>query len=162
MRVILILLLFAALIATARAVPDKADRILIEKSERRMTLYSGDAALKTYKIALGFAPVGDKMKEGDGKTPEGRYRISHKNPKSQFHLSLKISYPDKADRAAARAAGVNPGGDIFIHGTPGTSGVPAALVSRRDWTLGCIAVSNDEIEEIWRLVDVGTTVEIRP
>lgn len=162
MRVAIILILLAFLVSTARATPGKADRILIEKSERRMTLYSGDAALKSYKIALGFAPVGDKEREGDGRTPEGLYRINHKNPKSQFHLSLKVSYPDKTDRAAAKAAGVSPGGDIFIHGTPGTSGVPAALVSRRDWTLGCIAVSNDEIEEIWRLVDVGTAVEIRP
>lgn len=160
--VLFILLLFVALIASAKATSEKADRILIEKAARRMTLYSGDAALKSYKIALGFAPVGDKVKEGDGRTPEGQYRINHKNPKSQFHLSLKISYPDKADRAAARAAGVRPGGDIFIHGTPGTSGVPAALVSRRDWTLGCVAVSNDEIAEIWRLVDVGALVEIEP
>jgi murein L,D-transpeptidase YafK len=159
---LMVLLLFAALVATAKAAPDKADHILIEKAERRMTLTRGGEMLKTYRIALGSSPVGDKEKQGDGRTPEGRYRISLKNPQSQFHLSLKISYPDRADREAARRAGVDPGGDIFIHGTPGTSGAPDALVLRRDWTLGCIAVSNDEIEEIWRLVDVGTKVEIRP
>jgi murein L,D-transpeptidase YafK len=159
---LMVLLLFAALVATAKATPDKADHILIEKAERRMTLTRGGETLKTYRIALGSSPVGDKEKQGDGRTPEGSYRISFKNPHSKFHLSLKISYPDRADRAAAQRAGVDPGGDIFIHGAPGTSGVPAALVLRRDWTLGCIAVSNDEIEEIWRLVDVGTKVEIRP
>ena len=139
-----------------------ADRIVIEKAERRMTLYRGEEEVARYRIALGFAPEGDKEREGDGRTPEGRYRISYKNPKSQFHLSLKISYPDASDRAAARSRGDDPGGDIFIHGTPGTSGLAPALVSRRDWTLGCIAVSNDEIEEIWRIVRIGTVVEIRP
>lgn len=144
------------------AAAGSADLIVIDKSERRMILFDDGAEIARYRIALGFAPDGDKERQGDGKTPEGRYRISFKNPRSQFHLSLKISYPDAADRAAAARSGVDPGGDIFIHGTPGTSGVPATLVPRRDWTLGCIAVSNGEIEEIWRLVDVGTAVEIRP
>ncbi len=139
-----------------------ADLIVIDKSDRLMTLHVGGREIARYRIALGFAPEGDKTRAGDGKTPEGRYRISGRNPKSQFHLSLKISYPDASDRAAARAAGVDPGGDIFIHGTPGTSGKPPALVARRDWTLGCIAVSNDEIEEIWRLTPIGTPIEIRP
>jgi murein L,D-transpeptidase YafK len=152
-------MLIAALVSLAAG---SADLIVIDKSERRMVLYDGGAEIARYRIALGFAPEGDKERQGDGKTPEGRYRIDFKNPRSQFHLSLKISYPDAADRAAAEAAGADPGGDIFIHGTPGTSGVPAALVPRRDWTLGCIAVSNGEIEEIWRLVEVGTAVEIGP
>jgi murein L,D-transpeptidase YafK len=152
-------MLIAALVSLAAG---SADLIVIDKSERRMVLSDGGAEIARYRIALGFAPEGDKERQGDGKTPEGRYRIDFKNPRSQFHLSLKISYPDAADRAAAEAAGADPGGDIFIHGTPGTSGVPAALVPRRDWTLGCIAVSNGEIEEIWRLVEVGTAVEIGP
>ncbi len=139
-----------------------ADLIVIDKADRRMTLYDDAVEIARYRVALGPAPEGDKLKQGDGRTPEGRYKISLKNPKSQFHLSLKISYPDASDRADARRRGVDPGGDIFIHGTPGTSGLPAALVNRRDWTLGCIAVSNDEIEEIWRLVSVGAAVEIRP
>jgi murein L,D-transpeptidase YafK len=161
MRPAALLLLFA-LPTSAEARIERADFILIEKSDRRMTLYENGAAIAHYRIALGSSPVGDKEREGDGRTPEGRYRISFKNAKSRFHLSLKISYPDAADRQAAREAGADPGGDIFIHGTPGTSGVPSALVPRRDWTLGCIAVSNDEIEEIWRLVGTGTAVEIRP
>lgn len=138
------------------------DLIIVDKSDREMTLLAGGEEIARYRIALGFAPEGDKTRAGDGKTPEGRYRISARNPTSQFHLSLKISYPDASDRAAAQAAGVDPGGDIFIHGTPGTSGKPPALVPRRDWTLGCIAVSNDEIEEIWRLTPTGTPIEIRP
>lgn len=152
--------LTALVLVAASLAAGSADLILIEKADRRLTLYDGGRAIARYDIALGFAPAGDKVRQGDGRTPEGRYRISHKNPTSRFHLSLKISYPDASDRAAARAAGVDPGGDIFVHGTPGTSG--GDLISRRDWTLGCIAVSNDEIEEIWRLVDVGTPVEIRP
>ena len=151
-----------ALAATLSLTAGPADFILIEKAERRMTPYQGEEEIARYRIGLGFAPEGDKLREGDGRTPEGRYRISFKNAKSQFHLSLKISYPDATDRAEARALGVDPGGDIFIHGTPGTSGVPSPLIPRRDWTLGCIAVSNDEIEEIWRLVEVGARVEIRP
>lgn len=137
------------------------DLIVVDKSERRMILYAEGEEVAQYKIALGFAPEGDKKREGDGKTPEGRYRISYKNARSQFHLSLKISYPDAADRAEARRLGVDPGGEIFIHGTPGTSGAPPTDVPRRDWTLGCIAVSNDEIEEVWRLVRVGTSIEIK-
>lgn len=138
------------------------DLIIVDKSDRVMMLFADGEEIVRYRIALGFAPQGDKRRVGDGKTPEGRYRISGRNPQSQFHLSLKISYPDASDRAAARAAGVDPGGDIFIHGTPGTSGKSPALVSRRDWTLGCIAVSNDDIEEIWRLAPIGTPIEIRP
>jgi murein L,D-transpeptidase YafK len=145
-----------------RSQPRLSILIIVDKSDRRLILYAGETEIARYRIALGFSPEGDKTRQGDGRTPEGRYRISLKNPKSQFHLSLKISYPDTDDRRAARAAGVDPGGDIFIHGTPGTSGVPAALIPRRDWTLGCIAVSNGEIEEIWRLVRVGTAIEIRP
>lgn len=140
---------------------DGIDLILIQKSARRMTLYDDGRAIKTYRIALGFAPVGDKERQGDGRTPQGRYRISHKNPQSQFHLSLKISYPDAEDRAAARLRGEDPGGDIFIHGTPGRASYgPAEPIP--DWTLGCIAVTNSEIEEIWGLAAVGTAVEIRP
>lgn len=150
-------LVIAAVLAAA-----PADLIVIDKSDRQMRLYADGEEIARYRVALGFAPEGDKGRQGDGKTPEGRYAISWKNPRSQFHLSLKLSYPDAADRAGAKRRGVDPGGDIFIHGTPGTTGLPAALISRRDWTLGCIAVSNGEIEEIWRLVEVGTAVEIRP
>ena len=157
--------LFAALAAAAQGETlseAPVDLIIIEKSNREMTLYRDGAAVQSYRIALGFAPTGDKTREGDGKTPEGRYKINYKNPNSQFTLSLKISYPDANDRAAADARGDNPGGDIFIHGTPGRRTPYPAAARIRDWTLGCIAVTDNEIEEIWRLVPVGASVEIRP
>lgn len=155
---------FVPLLAMATATPVAAavDRIVVEKAARRMTLYQGTDAVAVYRVALGFAPVGDKRREGDGRTPEGVYRVDAKNARSQFHLSLRISYPDTEDRRAARAAGVPPGGDIYIHGTPGRDAPYAAGARIADWTLGCIAVTNDEIEEIWRRVAVGTRVDIRP
>lgn len=138
----------------------RADRVLIEKAERRLTLWRGGEVIASYRIALGFAPDGDKEREGDGRTPEGRYRVDRRNDRSQFYLSLGIDYPRADQRAAARAEGRNPGGDIFIHGQPHRQkGVPALPY---DWTAGCAAVSNSEIEEIWQRVAVGTLVEIVP
>ena len=153
---------FCVLLLAMSPAAAAVDSILIEKAARRMTLYDGETAVAVYRIALGFAPAGDKERKGDGRTPEGRYRISFKNPNSQFHLSLKISYPDEKDLAAAAAAGVDPGGDIFVHGTPGRRRPYGPGERIRDWTLGCIAVTDAEIEEVWRLVAVGTAVEIRP
>ena len=157
--------LFSAFAASARPeTPSEApvDLVIIEKSKREMTLYRDGAMVRSYRIALGFTPIGDKLHQGDGKTPEGRFRINFKNPNSQFHLSLKISYPDAKDRAAAHARGDNPGGDIFIHGTPGMRTPYPANARIRDWTHGCIAVTENEIEEIWKLVPVGVAVEIKP
>ena len=139
----------------------KADRILIEKAARKMTLFQGEETLKTYRISLGRQPVGAKQQEGDGKTPEGRYTIDGRNAGSAFHLSLRISYPNAADRAQAAKSGVKPGGQIMIHGLP--NGMPdfgSGILS--DWTDGCVAVSNAEIEEIWKLVPNGAAVEILP
>jgi murein L,D-transpeptidase YafK len=127
-----------------------------------MQLMAGEKVIKTYKVALGNQPVGAKERQGDGKTPEGKYLINWKNPKSQFHLSLHISYPNAADRARAKKLGVNPGGDIFIHGVGKTFGWLGAQHRLSDWTLGCIAVTNEEIEEVYALVRIGTAVEIRP
>ena len=136
----------------------RADFVLIEKAERRLTLMRDGVILKHYRIGLGFSPAGDKQVEGDGRTPEGIYRIDRRNDRSKFHLSLGIDYPRPDQRAAARAEGRNPGGDIFIHGQPnGYSGKKI----RGDWTAGCAAVSNAEIREIWAHVPIGTTVEIR-
>jgi murein L,D-transpeptidase YafK len=133
--------------------------ILIDKSDRVMMLYSGGKAVRTYRnIKLGDAPLGHKRFEGDERTPEGRYTISGRNPGSLFHRSLRISYPNTADRAYARSKGRSPGGDIFIHGQP--NGYTGPTLSR-DWTDGCIAVSNTEIREIWRLVKDGTVIVIR-
>lgn len=138
----------------------RIDRILIEKDARRLTVFRDGAALRSYRIALGFAPEGDKERQGDGRTPEGTFRIDRRNSESAFHLSLGIDYPRPEDVERARAGGYSPGGDIFIHGQPNGLGAVATLPY--DWTAGCIAVSDQEIEELWRLTPLGTAVEIRP
>jgi murein L,D-transpeptidase YafK len=132
-------------------------RIVVFKDARRMYLLHGERPLRVFDIDLGFAPEGDKQVEGDGRTPEGHYIIDRRNPESQFHLSLGISYPSPSDELAARELGAGPGGDIFIHGTP-------ALFAQRgpDWTWGCIAVSNDEMEDIYAMVKTGTAISIYP
>ena len=122
-----------------------------------MLLLSGESIVRTYRIALGREPAGPKERAGDGRTPEGRYSIDRRNPKSGYHRSLHISYPNEADRERARAAGVDPGGDIMIHGLPN-----GAASREGDWTQGCIAVTDAEIEEIWDLVCDGTSIEIYP
>ena len=138
----------------------EVDRILIDKSARTLALMSGDKTLKTYRsIKLGDAPYGHKQFEGDEKTPEGEYRIDGRNGGSRFHLSLRISYPNAADRENARRAGRSPGGDIFIHGQPNGSALERLPF---DWTDGCIALSNREIEELWKQVKVGTRVTLQP
>jgi murein L,D-transpeptidase YafK len=148
--------------AKDEAKPVKVDRILIEKSKRTMTLFNGDTVVKTYKIALGGEPVGAKQREGDHKSPEGFYTIDSRNAKSKFHLALHISYPSEADRKRARKLGVPPGGAIMIHGLPHEFAYLGPLHRQTDWTDGCIAVTNEEIEEIWSLVKLGTPIEIRP
>ncbi|SMX30794.1 L,D-transpeptidase family protein [Actibacterium lipolyticum] len=136
------------------------DKILIEKANRRMTLFQNGTPVREYKIALGFAPAGHKTEQGDGRTPEGVYKIDRRNPRSKYHLSLGLDYPRAQDRQQAAARGVDPGGDIFIHGQPNGLGRIATLPN--DWTAGCIAVANEVINEIWAATPVGTEVEIRP
>jgi murein L,D-transpeptidase YafK len=138
------------------------DKVLIEKKARRLTLLSKGEAIKTYKMALGGNPVGPKEREGDGKTPEGIYAIDSRNRSSQYHLSLHISYPNDRDRKRARELGASPGGDIMIHGIRNGLGWVGKFHAWLDWTQGCIAVTNSEIEEMARLVPNGTLVEIRP
>ena len=145
---------------TDQSLAGSVNHILIEKSARRMTVFRDDVALKTYDIALGFAPVGDKAVQGDGKTPEGLFTIDRTNPGSAYHLSLGLNYPRPQDRARARTAGVDPGGDIFIHGQPNQR--PDGETLPGDWTAGCIAVTDAEIREIYAAARIGTTVEIRP
>jgi murein L,D-transpeptidase YafK len=132
-------------------------RIVVHKADRSMTLYSGPRSIARYDVALGRNPVGQKRMEGDGRTPEGHYIIDRRNPNSRFHLSLGISYPEVSQRKAAKEAGLSPGGDIFIHGE-GNRRPPG----RRDWTEGCIAVTDDEMEEIYAMVRVGTRITILP
>lgn len=127
-----------------------------------MYLMNKGQILKTYRIALGGSPYGPKQREGDHKTPEGLYFIGSRNSKSQFHLALHISYPNPADRAHAHKLGSNPGGGIIIHGLPKGFAWLGSLHRQTDWTDGCIAVTNEEIEEIWRLVPLNTPIEIMP
>jgi murein L,D-transpeptidase YafK len=140
--------------------PRKVDFVLVDKSDRTLTLLSQGVPVKTYVgLQLGDAPIGPKHFEGDERTPEGRYTIDYRNPRSAYHLSLHISYPDAADRAYAAARGYSPGGEIFIHGQPNALSEGRM---RGDWTDGCISLSNAEIEELWTLVGDGTPIEIEP
>jgi tetratricopeptide (TPR) repeat protein len=138
------------------------NRILIEKSARRLMLISQGEVLKTYKIALGGNPIGPKERQGDNKTPEGTYVIDGRNRDSRFYLSLHISYPNERDKNRAKELGVSPGGDIMIHGIKNGSSWIGDAHAKVDWTNGCIAVTNEEIEEIAKLAPDGTIVEIRP
>jgi murein L,D-transpeptidase YafK len=142
-----------------REVPTHADFVLVDKSDRLLVVYREGQAIRAYRgIQFGAAPFGHKRFEGDERTPEGRYSIDTRNPQSAFHLSLRVSYPNDSDRAFAASYGRSPGGDIFIHGQPN------ALASGRmrgDWTDGCIALTNAEIEELWQIVPDGTPIEIR-
>lgn len=135
--------------------------IVINKGARRMYLLNDSKILRDYDVDLGFAPLGHKQFEGDGKTPEGTYLIDRRNPMSQFHLSLGISYPNAADRAYAAQRGKRPGGEIFIHGQPNNAEGRERAARVKDWTAGCIAVSNEEIREIWAMVDNGTVIALR-
>ena len=136
------------------------DRILIEKSARRITLYQNGQPVRIWPIALGFSPTGDKEKQGDGRTPEGSFTIDRRNSGSAYHLSLGLDYPQPKDIARARAAGYSPGGDIMIHGQP--NAVPEPVMVPGDWTAGCIALTNAQMREIWDHTPIGTKVEIRP
>jgi murein L,D-transpeptidase YafK len=139
-----------------------ADSIVVDKGERQLTLYRQGAPVRTYLVALGQQPVGDKVRRGDMRTPEGLFRIEARNPQSRYHRALRISYPDAAHADRARALGVSPGGDIMIHGLPKRQAWVGAKHRDFDWTEGCIAVTNAEIDEIWNAVPVGTPIHIKP
>jgi murein L,D-transpeptidase YafK len=139
-----------------------ADRILVEKSVRRLTLLRNGSALKTYRVALGRAPVGAKEYEGDQRTPEGIYSIDFHKPDSDYHLALHVSYPEQRDIDRAAAQGLSAGSDIMIHGLPNGRGWIGRFHRREDWTAGCVAVTDFEVEEIYRAVPDGTPIEIRP
>jgi murein L,D-transpeptidase YafK len=140
----------------------QVDRIVIQKKKRSLSLMSGNEVLKTYKVALGTEPVGPKERQGDHRTPEGIYSIDRKIPNSQFHKALHISYPSAADREHAHKLGVLPGGDVEIHGLGAEWGWVGSNHTLKDWTDGCIAVTNEEIDAIYLQVRPGTTVEILP
>jgi murein L,D-transpeptidase YafK len=144
------------------APPGKADSILILKKDHLLELISGGKVIRTYHVALGQGGLAPKQKEDDARTPEGHYMIDTRNAASHYHKALHISYPNAEDRSRAAKMGVSPGGAIMIHGLPNGKSYIGAAHRLYDWTLGCIAVTDNEIDEIWTLVPVGTPVEIRP
>ncbi len=139
-----------------------AERIVIEKGKRRLMLLRGSDVIATYPVKLGLNPYGHKQREGDFRTPEGTYYLSRRNPRSEFFLSVEVSYPSAEDRARARAAGVRPGGLIMIHGQPNVPRKSPQYYASNDWTDGCIAVSNSDMVDIWLRTRVGTPIEIKP
>jgi murein L,D-transpeptidase YafK len=156
--------LVGSLLLQASAVADfpVADEVVIEKSKRKLHLVKDGEPFRSFDIALGIVPEGDKEKEGDFRTPEGRYLLDSRNPNSDFFLSIHVSYPDADDIRAARAKGVDPGGAIMIHGLPNTPTRSEVYYRTQDWTNGCIAVSNSDMIDIWLMTDENTPIEIRP
>jgi murein L,D-transpeptidase YafK len=142
--------------------PAHADSILILKKDHVLELLSGGKLIRTYEVALGSGGLARKCRQGDGRTPEGHYVIDSRNEHSAYHKALHVSYPNAEDRKRAARLGVAPGGDIMIHGLPNGRGWVGAAHRTIDWTLGCVALTDPEIDEIWKLVPVGTPVDIRP
>jgi murein L,D-transpeptidase YafK len=139
-----------------------ADRVVVRKSERKLLLFSGDSILRTYKIALGLNPVGHKERAGDFRTPEGTYQLTRRNSRSEYFLSIQVSYPSERDVKRARRNRWDPGGAIMIHGLPNQLRHAPSYYESRDWTDGCIAVTNADMLEIWLLTPENVPIEIRP
>ena len=158
---LLVAVLFAGTPLEASDFP-MADKVLVEKGERKLHLLKNGIPFRTFDIALGLAPEGDKEMEGDQKTPEGTYLLDGRNPDSDYFLSIHISYPNTRDLAEARANGVDPGGAIMIHGQPNQPTFSAAYYAREDWTNGCIAVSNSDMIDIWLMTPENVPIEIVP
>ena len=154
--------LFAVAPASQASEFPVAEKIVIEKEKRKLHLIKGDEIFRTFDIALGFVPVGDKLAEGDNKTPEGTYMLDTRNPDSDYFLSIHISYPNHRDRREARSKGVAPGGQIMIHGQPNEPTYSAAYYRKQDWTNGCIAVSNSDMIDIWLMTPNDVPIEILP
>ncbi len=147
---------------SAKASLSKAEKVVVIKSKRLMMLLKDGEIFKTYRVGLGRQPYGHKLRAGDQRTPEGTYVLDSRNPNSKYHLAIHISYPNETDIMNARKRGVSPGGDIMIHGLSHRQGAGVTSSVSSDWTNGCIAVTNSEIEEIWQLVQDGTPIEIKP
>jgi murein L,D-transpeptidase YafK len=143
-------------------VPDRADYVLVDKSDRKLYLLKAGRVLREFDVALGLVPTGAKQREGDYRTPEGRYQLDARNANSEYFLSIHVSYPDESDRARARAQGVDPGGQIMIHGWPNEPKYDLRRYQDTDWTDGCIAVSNSDMVDIWLMTSESTPIEIRP
>lgn len=164
LRIIALSILAATLSASAQQPPAplKADSILILKKDHLLELLSAGKVIRTYKVALGSGGLAPKERQGDARTPEGHYVIDNRNAASHYHKALHVSYPNADDRKRAARLGVAPGGDIMIHGLPNGQGLIGSAHRIYDWTLGCVAVTDQEIDEIWTLVPTGTPIEIRP
>lgn len=147
---------------TARLTPPKADRVVVLKTERKLVLMRDDRVLRIFRVALGRYPVGHKQRQGDAKTPEGAYTLDFKLKKSSFYRAIRVSYPNQQDISSARERGVDPGGKIMIHGLPNDMSASRVGHPMIDWTQGCIAVTNREMDEIWSMIDPGTPIEIHP
>lgn len=166
--VLLCLLTFSGLEAGVPGEPGQhtgrelADSVLVVKSERKLYLLKAGRVLRSFDISLGLMPVGPKQREGDLRTPEGRYTLDDRNANSDYFLSIKVSYPSAEDRERARAQGVDPGGQIMIHGLPNTPRYDARRYHGWDWTDGCIAVANSDMVDIWLMTRESTPIEIRP
>ena len=159
-----VLTLFALLVPALMQASEfpVADRVVIEKDARRLHLMQNGKAFRTFKIALGIRPQGDKKQEGDFRTPEGKYMLDRRNPNSEYFLSIHVSYPNGQDIREARARGLDPGGAIMIHGQPNEPTRSEAYYRTQDWTNGCIAVSNSDMIDIWLMTADNTPIEIRP
>ena len=140
----------------------RADKVIVFKQRRLLVLLQENRTIRSYRVALGGDPKGPKQQEGDHRTPEGLYLLDRRNEHSRFYRSIHISYPNTQDRRDAAARGVSPGGDIMVHGLPNGMGWIGSAHRARDWTDGCIAVTNEEMDEIWRVVPDGTPIEIKP
>ncbi len=154
--------LCASLLAGGKDLSVSVDRVVVYKHERKLVLLWQGKEFKSYRVALGGEPRGPKMRQGDHRTPEGLYVLDSRNPNSHFYKAFHISYPNSKDIAVAQRLGVSPGGDIMLHGLPKEYAFVGKAHTLHDWTDGCIAVSNEEMDEIWRLVRVGTPIEIKP
>jgi murein L,D-transpeptidase YafK len=141
---------------------EKADAVLVDKSEKRLYLMQDGSVLRSFPVTFGGEPRGHKQQQGDQRTPEGRYMLDYKNAGSRYFKSIHISYPNAQDRASAKKRGVDPGGDIMLHGQPNGWGWASPVLQLFTWTDGCIALSDRHMEEVWQAVDVGTPIEIRP
>jgi murein L,D-transpeptidase YafK len=162
LAIILSLVFSVTSFAAAQDLPGHVDQIIVYKQQREMILLAQGHEIKRYRIALGEQPVGPKQKQGDHRTPEGSYVLDSRNPHSQYYKAFHISYPNESDRERARKLGVSPGGLIMLHGTPKEFAPPNEGDPPSDWTDGCIAVTNTEMDELWTTLRVGTPIEIRP
>jgi murein L,D-transpeptidase YafK len=156
------ILLFTSCLLFAQKPTVVVDRLVVYKSERKLVLLTQGKEIRTYKVALGSEPVGPKTRHGDHRTPEGVYTLDSRNPNSHFYKAFHISYPNPKDIATAKKLGLSPGGDIMLHGLPKEYAWVGKAHTLRDWTDGCIAVTNEEMDELWKLVPVGTPIEIKP